>query len=162
MSSLHNARKAISPIVAEVIIVAVAIAISIAVAGWLMGIWNTSTSQELYFPAHLMLISPSDKPYFPVPGYFKLEAYSTSTTDNLYQICIKITALKPLERVEITATIKAKDGQPPDYVGAQYSEISWSDTSLDTGWYTMRCWTPIRQDEYPITIQLHIYAWETK
>ncbi len=162
MYSPYYARKAISPIVAEVIIVAVAIAISIAVAGWLMGVWSTSTSRELYFPAHLMLNYPSDEPYYPVPGYFKLEAYSTSTTGNQYQVCVKVTALKPLERVDITATIKANDGQPPDYVGAQYAEITWTDTNLDTGWYTMRCWSPVQQDEYPITIQLHIYAWEAK
>ena len=33
-------RRAISPVIATVIIVAVAIAISIAVAGWLMGLWG--------------------------------------------------------------------------------------------------------------------------
>lgn len=33
-------RKAISPVIATVIIVAVAIAISIAVAGWIMGLWS--------------------------------------------------------------------------------------------------------------------------
>jgi len=33
-------RKAISPVIATVIIVAVAIAISIAVAGWLFGMWT--------------------------------------------------------------------------------------------------------------------------
>ncbi len=80
MYSPNPARKAISPVIAEVIILAAAIAISIAVAGWLMGIWNTSTSHELYFSAHLMLNSPSDKPYYPVPGYFKVEAYSSQTT----------------------------------------------------------------------------------
>jgi len=33
-------RKGISPVIAEVILVAVAIAIAIAVAGWLFGIWG--------------------------------------------------------------------------------------------------------------------------
>jgi len=33
-------RKAISPVIAEVILVAVAIAIAIAVAGWLFGLWG--------------------------------------------------------------------------------------------------------------------------
>jgi len=32
--------RAISPVIAEIIIVAIAIAISIAVAGWLMGLWG--------------------------------------------------------------------------------------------------------------------------
>ena len=35
-----RSRKAISPVIATVIIVAVAIAISIAVAGWIMGLWS--------------------------------------------------------------------------------------------------------------------------
>ena len=36
--------RAISPVIAEVILVAVAIAISIAVAGWLFGLWGLYTS----------------------------------------------------------------------------------------------------------------------
>ena len=39
MKKASKARRAISPVIATVIIVAVAIAISIAVAGWLFGLW---------------------------------------------------------------------------------------------------------------------------
>jgi len=38
--------RAISPVIAQIIIVAIAIAISIAVAGWLMGLWGGYTRTE--------------------------------------------------------------------------------------------------------------------
>ncbi len=39
-------RRAISPVIATIIIVAVTIAIAIAVAGWLMGLWGSYGSVE--------------------------------------------------------------------------------------------------------------------
>jgi len=41
-----NARKAISPILATVIIIAVTLVIAIGVIGWIMGIWGTFGSTE--------------------------------------------------------------------------------------------------------------------
>ena len=40
----HTRMKAISPVIATIIIVAVTIAIAVAVAGWLMGLWSGYTN----------------------------------------------------------------------------------------------------------------------
>ncbi len=43
---MPRSRKAISPVIATVIIIAVTLAIAIAVAGWIMGLWGTMGSTE--------------------------------------------------------------------------------------------------------------------
>ncbi len=45
-AKLMNPRKAISPILATVIIIAVTLVIAIGVIGWIMGIWGTFGSTE--------------------------------------------------------------------------------------------------------------------
>ncbi len=162
LASPRPRHKGISAVVAEIIIVAVTITIAIAVAGWLLGVWNAESTQSIYFPVTVTENTPNDNAYYPVPGYFRIEVYSTQTSQDLYQVCVKITAVKTLSRVEVTASITANDGDPPDYVGEQYATVTWSDNNIYPEWYSMRCWMPIRQDEYPVTIRLHIYAWESK
>ncbi len=162
LATLRRIRKGISEVIAEVIIVAVTITIAIAVAGWLLGVWSSESTQPIYFPVTITENSPNDDAYYPVPGYFRVEVYSTQTSENLYQVCVKLTAVKTLGRVEVMASITANDGEPPDYVGSQYATITWSDTNIYPEWYSMRCWMPVRQDEYPITVQLYIHAWEAK
>ncbi len=43
---MPRSKRAISPVIAEIIIVAIAIAIAIAVAGWLMGLWGGYAKTE--------------------------------------------------------------------------------------------------------------------
>lgn len=63
-----NTRKAISPILATVIIIAVTLVIAIGVIGWIMGIWGTfgSTESLQIYPDSYINVSKTPKMYLHV------------------------------------------------------------------------------------------------
>lgn len=64
-----NTRKAISPILATVIIIAVTLVIAIGVIGWIMGIWGSFGSTEslqIYPDSNITITSNSVKLYLHV------------------------------------------------------------------------------------------------
>jgi len=153
-------RTGISAVIAEVIIVAVAIAISVAVAGWLMGLWGGVTSQEVYYHYFLIINTPSDKAYQPIPGVATIEVWSEPSGGD-YKVYIRVTALKNLAYIHVKATITNRTGGPPTYVGAQYSSVEWEDDNIPAGWYSERYWTPITSGDYPIKIDIHLFVRES-
>jgi len=149
--------KGISPVLATIIIVAVTVAIAIAVAGWLIGLWNTETSQEVYFNYHIVLETPNDTATVPIPGYAKIEAWSEPAGNNQYVVHLRITALKKLAYIQAEAIIKNQTGEPPIFVGEQYSHIEWEDTNIPAGYYSERDWQPIVDQDYPLQIEVKLF-----
>jgi len=123
-------------------------------------LWSVATRQELYFHYTIRLNTHVDRSYQPIPGYFVAEAWSESSGGDSYEVCLRITAVRNLARVEVVAEIRASHGGYPVNVGEEWGRVRWADTNVWSGWYSERCWMPIDPSEYPIRFDVHIYAYE--
>ncbi len=149
----------VSPVIATIIIVTVTVAIAIAAAAWLIGLWNTQSNQEMYFHYILQLETPNDTAYQPIPGIAKIEVWSEPSGGG-YTVYVRITALRDLAYIQAEAHITNRTGSPPIYVGAQYSDLKWTATSIPAGYYTGQYWSPIADQDYPIRIDLKLFIKE--
>ena len=138
--------------------VAAAVAIAVAVAGWLMGIWGGAGRQEAYYSYTLILEGPTDRKYQPIPGLARIELWSEPDGGGGYRVYYRVTAVKPLARVEAYVSIRTSLGTPPR--DAANPDASWTVEHIPAGWYTEQYWAPIHPDEYPLVVSFRLYVIE--
>ena len=111
-AKLMNPRKAISPILATVIIIAVTLVIAIGVIGWIMGIWGTfgSTESLQIYPDSYIKVNSTG-------SYLELHVKNTGTAtavinkveivgmESIPSSSLNITNIKPGKTVIIEAKL---------------------------------------------------------
>ncbi len=154
-------RSAVSPVVAVVILVAIAITLSTAVAAWIMGLYVSYTRLSMSFMGTTVLQTPSKKAYYPFPNYLTLEVWAEPDPNSIgnYRIYYKLTFLKK-GYVRVKVQLVDNGGECPEWVGEEYCTVeeSWN---VDPGDYVTNYWTPVRPDEFPLTVRLYFEYAET-
>ena len=155
---LHGQRPrklvAVSPLVAETIILAVAVALAVAVIAYITGFLGSASQVEIYQPYILTLGGPGDTAWLPIPGYALVEAWSNATSGG-YRVYLRVTAVKHLDYIHVKAEVRVAGGGLPSH--ASGAAVEWEDTNVPPGWYSERYWEPILPEEYPVTIRVHVW-----
>jgi len=157
-SPRRHKAAGISPVVAEIIIVATAITIAIAASAWVLGVWNWSTRPEVYYHYILTIPRPGESYYQPIPGIANITVWSTPGDPS--RVYVRVTATKNLAYIHVKATITNSTGQPPAHVGETWATVEWEDDAVPDGWYSEQYWSPVEASEYPVHVEFHIFLRE--
>lgn len=172
-------RPGISPIIGEVVIAAVVIVVAIAAAFYFSNIAFLYTRPYVtvskVYTLYPRIVTGReyivDKPtlrccytggrylveeFYPL-SYVTVTAMIGPLDDNPsthYCLYLNVTALKQLRYIRVHASVLARNGAPPSWVGD--ATVDWQDNNVPSFWYASRYWCPIRSDEFPLKLEITV------